>query len=612
MNAKEENEKTVVAISRSVMSGLSAMGTFLLLGWLLTYSSYGIDFTDESFYLVWIADPFIYDVSATQFGFIYHPLYVLLGGDISALRQANIVLTFGLGWGLAYTLLSSLAPEVREARIALHTTAAGLATSTLILFNTWLPTPSYNSLGFQALLITSIGLLLADKAFTFRSVGGWIIIAIGGWLAFMAKPSTAGALAVVVFLCLLASRKLSARLISFSLATVLGLLLLSALIIDGSLLGFAKRLLLSVDFAHLIGSGHTADQILRIDSFRLRTPSKLAILFVAVVTFFAIRTAQSAKPGPALVSLGLSVFFLSITALLVTGQIHKTAGLGQFEGLLTFGLVLAAVLTALFSEAPAPWRSISAPQWAMAIIFTVMPHIYAFGTNRNYWENGAWVGIFWLLAGLTLLGPVVRARMSWSFVQPLVLATQAVTAILLQTGLEQPQRQPQPLRLNQTTVEIGPERSSLILSSGYASYINDALATVQNGGFRLGTPVIDLSGQSPGILYAIGAKSVGLAWIIGGYPGSLQLARAALDRVPCEEIAKAWVLLEPDGPRRIPTELMASLGSAFPEKYQQIGAWRTAEGAGGYDVSRVQELYQPTAPADTLRVCQTLRQSVTK
>jgi energy-coupling factor transporter transmembrane protein EcfT len=330
------------------------------------------------------------------------------------------------------------------------------------------------------------------------------------------------------------------------------------------------------------------------------------------VTFFAIGTAQSAKPRDAIVSLALSVFFLSITALLVLGQIHQTAGLGQFEGLLTFGLVFAAVLAALFFDAPAPWKSISAPQWAMAILFIVMPHVYAFGTNRNYWENGAWVGIFWLLAGLTLLGPVVRARTSWSFVQPLALATQAVTAILLQTGLEQPQRQPQPLRLNQTTVEIGPDRSSLVLSSGYASYINDALATVQSGGFRLGTPVIDLSGQSPGILYAIGAKSVGLAWIIGGYPGSLQLAKAALDRVPCEEIANAWVLLEPNGPRSIPAELMPSLGAAFPEKYQQLGAWRTAEGAGGYAASRVQELYQPVAPADTLRVCQTLRARVTK
>ena len=35
--------------------------------------------------------------------------------------------------------------------------------------------------------------------------------------------------------------------------------------------------------------------------------------------------------------------------------------------------------------------------------------------------------------------------------------------------------------------------------------------------------MIDLTGQSPGILYAIGAVNVGQAWTIGGYPGSKRL-----------------------------------------------------------------------------------------
>ncbi|WVV48786.1 hypothetical protein THH46_08975 [Pseudomonas sp. NA13] len=152
-----------IVVSCRAMMTLSVMGTLLVLGWLLKYSTYGIEFTDESFYLVWISNPFIYDVSLTQFGFIYHPLYRLLDGDIAALRQANILMTFGLAWGLAYVLLSSLAPESREKRIVLHTAAAGLAGSVLIFFDIWLPTPSYNSLALQALLITSIGLLLAEK-----------------------------------------------------------------------------------------------------------------------------------------------------------------------------------------------------------------------------------------------------------------------------------------------------------------------------------------------------------------------------------------------------------------------------------------------------------------
>ena len=89
-------------ILQRAMTVLSALGSVLVLGLLLKYSAYGIDFTDESFYLVWISNPFIYSVSLTQFGFIYHPLYSLLGGDIAALRQANILITYGLAWSLAY------------------------------------------------------------------------------------------------------------------------------------------------------------------------------------------------------------------------------------------------------------------------------------------------------------------------------------------------------------------------------------------------------------------------------------------------------------------------------------------------------------------------------
>ncbi len=607
MPLREKSDRPVVALSRYVTMAVTVMGTLVILGWVLRYTFYGIDFTDESSYLVWMSDPFNYEVSASQFGFIYRPLYILVGGDIAALRQANIVITFGLGWALAHTYLASLASEVHQGRVALHVTAAGLGVSSLILFNTWLATPNYNSLAFQALLITAIGLLIAEKAITYKSSAGWITIGVGGWLAFMAKPSTAVALAVGIFICLLVSRKLSPRLMLLTAATTVGLLLFSALMIDGSISGFAKRLQLAAEFSQYLGGGHSLHQILRIDNFRIRAPGQIAILVVLVAALVAIWGACSEKPKGAIVSLVVAVGFFSATALLAFGKVHKTAGLGEFEGLLIFGVVFAAALTGLIFGRPVPLRSISAVQWAAAILFVVMPHLYAFGTNRNYWENGAWAGIFWLLAGTTLLRPVVVKRGNWLFALPLALAAQTVTAVLLQTGLEKPQRQTQPLRLNETTLEIGPHRSALVLSAGYATYITDAVAAAQSSGFKVGTPVIDLSGQSPGVLYAIGAESIGQAWTIGGYPGSLKLAKAALEHVACEKIAAAWILFEPGGPRSIPVELMLSLGAAFPEAYQQVGTWRTAAGAGGYNASRTQELYKPTAPSEALNACRAIR-----
>ena len=143
---------------------------------------------------------------------------------------------------------------------------------------------------------------------------------------------------------------------------------------------------------------------------------------------------------------------------------------------------------------------------------------------------------------------------------------------------------------------------------GYAKYFNDAKAVVREAGFKPATPMIDLTGQSPGILFAIGAESIGQAWTIGGYPGSLKLAEAALSLTSCEKISTAWVLFEKDGPRSIPTELMTSLGANFPSDYKHVGKWQTGEGAGGYPNSRIQDLYKPIRQNKTLMTCGRLRE----
>lgn len=58
----------------SLICALPALGLLLRV---CIYAGHGFDFTDESYYLFWISNPFQYDWSVTQFGFVYHPLYRL-------------------------------------------------------------------------------------------------------------------------------------------------------------------------------------------------------------------------------------------------------------------------------------------------------------------------------------------------------------------------------------------------------------------------------------------------------------------------------------------------------------------------------------------------------
>ncbi|MDE5457548.1 hypothetical protein GWE18_32970 [Bradyrhizobium sp. CSA112] len=57
-------------------------------------------------------------------------------------------------------------------------------------------------LAFQSILTVMIGLLLADRPARIRQVFGWILVGVGGWCCFMAKPTTAAAIALVYVIVL--------------------------------------------------------------------------------------------------------------------------------------------------------------------------------------------------------------------------------------------------------------------------------------------------------------------------------------------------------------------------------------------------------------------------
>ena len=84
------------------------LSTTLILYWVFKFSAYGIDFTDEGYYLNWISNPFLYKSSLSQFGYIYYPLYNLVDGNIAWLRRVNFFITFVLACTLVYLVINNL------------------------------------------------------------------------------------------------------------------------------------------------------------------------------------------------------------------------------------------------------------------------------------------------------------------------------------------------------------------------------------------------------------------------------------------------------------------------------------------------------------------------
>ncbi|MBK8574720.1 MAG: hypothetical protein IPN90_03230 [Elusimicrobia bacterium] len=302
-----------------------------------------------------------------------------------------------------------------------------------------------------------------------------------------------------------------------------------------------------------------------------------------LLSFLAVRLSYSVRRLIELLGHVIPIAFFLAILLLVFGEVNINFGFDRSRGLILLAIPLAAATLGFLEYRLGLFSQVPSTQKVLALIFVAFPHVFAFGSNDNYLYRGSWAGLFWVMAGLIFIAPIVRSNKKWGILLPLSLATQLIAVLLLQGGMQNPYRQTGPLGLNKHIVEIGRPGAKVILSEGYANYIKGAVALAKEAGFKAGTPVIDLSGQSPGILYAMQAESIGQPWTIGGYPGSLNLATEALKRVPCEKIGKAWILAEPGGPRSLPAELLENFGGNMGDHYETVAFWDTARGSGGYE-----------------------------
>ncbi len=594
--------------------------TLVTLVWLLVHSRYGIDLTDESHYLIWMANPWIYSVSVTQFGFIYHPLHLLFHGDITLLRQANILIIFGLAWVLCIVFFRATIDTHRQIlswrSLPMLALAAVTATCSLIYFCPfgWLATPSYNSLIFQALLLASIGLLLAEKNISYVSIAGWILIGVGGWLAFMAKPTSAAALGFVISVCLPLTGKFNLRLLSISLLTAIVLLIASAWVIDGSLIIFINRLISGSEVASLLRAKYSLSDLFRIDALLINRKEQLFLLFFSLIAFGTIYLTASEKKSRMIVGIGFALLFELISLVIISNIFSFQANefieyhpvmliLAVPFSVWAFGFVLMRIT---------PFFKVPRDQWGIALYFAVLPHISAFGTANNYWVQGSLVSLFWVLAGLVILMPALSSiRRTQQILLPAVVSGQLITVFLLQTAMEWPYRQPHPFRQYDNVIAIGVDKSELILHQDLADYYRQLKKMASQVDFQSGTPVIDMTGQGPGTLYAIGAKAIGSAWIIGGFAGSDNMAQTMLNRVSCADISAAWLLIDPDSLFKLSPTILSHLGLNFEQNFElatEISISSASYIAGWGVPSRRLQLWKPThATQDTIAACEKKR-----
>ncbi|ANW00568.1 hypothetical protein [Bradyrhizobium icense] len=558
--------------------GACAAAAMLLLVWVLSRCRSGFDFTDEGFYLNWISSPWDYSASVSQFGFAYHPLYRLVGGDIALLRQANVLIIFASAFALCAILLHSIVAERIDGRSApriwIVALALVIAASSLTFFDLWLPTPGYNSLTFTSLMFAAIGVLMTSREASTLSLMGWVMIGTAGALSFLAKPTSAALLGCAVVVYLVIARKLWMRGLVISILAAAALLGVSALAIDGSIGTFVDRVLEGARIGSLLTPDQPIARMFRIDSFNFSREQRVNFALLLVVAFIATSLATRANAAARIAAALLALVFAGLSISVSGGALAPHISYEPFQPMQFWAVSLALVLFAMLSPRRS-YRALSRNSLALVVFFIVLPHVYAFGTGNNYWEQAGRAGLFWLLAGLVLSMGLLAGNAAWRNVVPIAAAALLVPTGVLFAAMENPYRQAQPLRLQKTAVEIGSEKSSLLLTREAAAYIRQLRKIAAENGFKAGDPTLDLSGVSPGSVYAIGARAPGAGWLLAGYSGSNDFFNAALDRVGCEPIVASWILTERTSPNALSSDLLRRYGIDFSHDYVEVGSLRS-------------------------------------
>jgi len=212
---------------------------------------------------------------------------------------------------------------------------------------------------------------------------------------------------------------------------------------------------------------------------------------------------------------------------------------------------------------------------ACSVGLAVLPSAYALGTNTNLWHAHGRAAVFWLMA--VMLHDRSMRQPPGSRLPVLVLGWIVTTALLLTTTAVAPYRGPSLLKDVVTTSVAG--GSAVRLAPDRSAEVTAARDVTMAAGFSPGTAMLDLTGDSPGYIFAIGGRALGQGWLIGGYAGSDRVAEKVLTVVGCAELSRAWILTTEQAPRRISLGVLAGQGLSLAN-YERIGRFRSSHTGG--------------------------------
>ena len=516
----------------------------------------GFDLTDESFYLLtyrhWTEWP-----SVSLFGAYFTWPYVLVGHDVWAMRLLGFALLLG-----AAIWFGSEAQRAFGALVGRRSRDGELATAVAAAAAIWSyygaspvsPTPSYNLLTLACALVVlalalRLGRIVHDDAPRGRLATAFALGLVGS--VGVASKFSSGllvlALALAVFAALAWHRLDAGGWSRVVLAAIAGLALnlLALWIADPGLpLRFERGIEVTLAMMERSATGEVAALVfgaLPQDALH----ALRVLLWPLVFAVLVLTAGAQLRRRPLADALAVAVFVAGalVYAFVKDNRFYRIVLVTWIAVLL--GCAALWLLRARLASG-ARVRSL-----VVAGAILVVPFAYSYGTSNALLQHMGMAAIFPLVIAAVLIRTMwlERAVPTWLFAGALALLAALPAEIVVRQWVDGRYTYRLGASLAEQTVPLpaNPGGIDLDVTPALARSLDSYLQLLRSAGFVSGQPMIDFTGQSPGLVAIANGAPVGAIWYIGGVYAGERMARMSLGWVDAAQVRRAWLLTTPDG-----------------------------------------------------------------
>jgi len=572
-------------------------------------SHYGLDFTDESFYILSTSYPENNLFSRTHFGYFLKPLYVLCNRNISNYRVLSfliyqiVVIIFSIS--LIEYLKTNLRSRIKPNNYELI--FFNLNVSLLYYFISCNISPSYNYLNLVFVLLFTSGLFLSVKENKVPIFYSSFLILFSLVCSIFIKPSTTIVLLVILTVWFLFHMRKKILFLIFSLFFIVLLLTVISFFIEKN---FLLELFVKYKNAILINKLYPNTTLLSSSKKLLRLVTELIFnpFFIGIGTIiyynkkFKIIKRISVKIFMVIVLFILSyklnfinIYYLkfgtdiNLTWLLyyhllyflildlLIAEIHKI-------NLIKFGVVLFLTILIYITKSQfwilnllsitilifISFKIYKSQKYILNFIFLLLllSFAYSFGTSTPY--EKAMISASLLVCSALYVIIYYLFNKSMKTIKNIMLL--AIVSLSFQSVIGYklyPYRQLRLTNENTTNTSLKFNRSfNLKLHKNDYEYISNIQNMALEHGWNENSRVIDLTGKTPAINIILNSPFIGYAWLLGGNTINDKKNNYIISNSNLKKNENLWLLVEDSSEfsRKVDITFLN-----FPYDYKKLG-----------------------------------------